>query len=99
MERCSRERATPRLTIRNSGVLASTDYDALLDAADLLITDNAVSVTIGRAASKGVPVVCQRNRRRLLDIVRGDDPASRDGLRTEAGNRARSFRSRCFLLE
>ena len=72
------ERDTPTLTIRNSGVLSNTDYEALLEVADLLVTDNAVSVTIGRAAARRVPVVCLRNRRRLLEIIRGDDPASRE---------------------
>ncbi len=72
------ERDTPTLTIRNSGLLAHHDYEALLNAADLLITDNAVSTTIGRAALAGVPVVCFRNRRRLLDIVRGADRAARE---------------------
>lgn len=71
------ERDTPTLTIRNSGQLQHHEYEALLDAADLLVTDNAISSTIGRVALAGVPAVNLRNRRGLLDIVRGNDTAAR----------------------
>jgi hypothetical protein len=66
-----------RLSIRNSGVMPRDEYEALLASADLLLTDNAVSATIGRAICSGIPAIALRNRRRLPEILGAGDPSAR----------------------
>jgi hypothetical protein len=69
---------TAGVDVFNSGVLAPTDYERLMATADLLITDNAVSNTVGRAVCALLPVACFRNPRRLLEIIDDADAIPRD---------------------
>jgi hypothetical protein len=66
-----------RVRIRNSGVLPPGEYERLLAAADLVITDNAVSSAAGRAACALRPVAVLHNPRRLADIVADAEPGPR----------------------
>lgn len=68
---------TTNVRIVNSGVLPPDEYERLLAAADLLITENAVSVTIGRAACATLPVALLHNSRRLPDILDSADSETR----------------------
>lgn len=68
---------TTDVRIVNSGVLPPDEYERLLAAADLLITENAVSVTIGRAACATLPVALLHNSRRLPDILDSADAETR----------------------
>jgi hypothetical protein len=67
-------REAPGVRIRNSGVLQPDDFERLLARADLLITDNAVSVTIGRAACALLPVALLHNSWRLPEILDAGEP-------------------------
>jgi hypothetical protein len=68
---------TTDVRIENSGVLPPDEYERLLAAADLLITENAVSVTIGRAACATIPVALLHNSRRLPEILHSADSETR----------------------
>lgn len=58
----------PGLRIANLGSLSKADYEELLFASDLMITDNRVSVSLGKAACALVPCVALRNSFRLIEL-------------------------------
>jgi len=71
----------------------------LLAAADLLITDNSVSVTIGRAACALLPVALLQNSRRLSEILEAGEPAgSRLALGMERSRLGSVFRYEAFPI-
>ncbi len=93
------ESDTTSLRIRNSGVLPPDEYERLLAAADLLITDNSVSVTIGRAACALLPVALLQNSRRLPEILEAGEPAgSRLALGMERSRLGSVFRYEAFPI-
>jgi hypothetical protein len=57
------------LRVLNLGPLAPDEYDALLFASDLFLTDNRISVSLARAACALVPAVALRNSLRLPDLI------------------------------
>jgi hypothetical protein len=59
----------PAVRIVNLGHLGAPAYDELLLAADLVISDNRISVTLGKAVSGLVPCAALRNSYSLLEIV------------------------------
>jgi hypothetical protein len=59
------------LTVRNLSGLPRDDYEELLFAADLMLTDNGISSTLGKAISAGVPCAVLRNSRRLGELAAG----------------------------
>ncbi len=65
---------TPGVRILNSGLMPPDEYQRLLASADLLLTDNTVSVSIGRAVCALLPVALLRNSRRLIEIVDDSEP-------------------------
>ncbi len=90
---------TKHLRIRNSGVMTPSEYERLLSAADLLITDNAVSVTIGRAACAFVPVALLNNSRRLTEVIEAGEPeAVRVALEMERRRFGSVFRYEAFPI-
>jgi hypothetical protein len=66
-------RTANNVTVLNSAPLPPEAYNRLIDAADLVITDNAVSATVGRRICLGEPVARLHNPRRLLEIVQSPD--------------------------
>jgi hypothetical protein len=66
-----------RVRIHNSGVLSPDTYERLLAAADLVITDNAISLTAGRAVCSLTSVALLHNPRRLIAIVDAGEPEPR----------------------
>jgi hypothetical protein len=90
---------TPGLRIRNSGVVPPDEYERLLASADLLITDNAVSATIGRAACALLPVALLHNSRRLPEILDAGEPeARRIALAMERARLGAVFRYEAFPI-
>jgi hypothetical protein len=90
---------TKRLRIRNAGVMTPREYERLLFAADLLITDNAVSVTMGRAACAGIPTALLINSRRLAEVVEAGEPeAVRVALEMERRRFGSVFRYEAFPI-
>jgi hypothetical protein len=69
---------TKGVRIRNSGMLSPENYRRLLAQADLLLTDNATSVSIGRAVCSLSSVAVFANSRRLVEIIEFGEPWSRD---------------------
>jgi hypothetical protein len=63
--------------IVSCGALPPAEFDALLAGADLVITDNAVSSTSGKAVCMLTPVARLRNSRRLIEIVDEAEPGVR----------------------
>ena len=62
------------LHVVNLGPLPADDYERLLSACDLLLTENGVSVTIGKAVCAGVPCALLRNSFRLAELLEVADP-------------------------
>lgn len=58
----------PGLRIANRSSLSKPEYEELLFASDLMITDNRVSVSLGKAACALVPCVALRNSFRLIEL-------------------------------
>lgn len=65
------------LRIVNLGQLEPSEYEALLFASDLLITDNRISVTLGKAACGLHPCVALRNSYRLGELLERSDDSLR----------------------
>jgi hypothetical protein len=68
--------STGNLRILRAPQLPRAEYDRLLLASDLMLTDNRVSVGLGKACCGGVPGAAVRNSFRLPEIAgRADDSA------------------------
>jgi hypothetical protein len=57
------------LRIVNLGQLAPGEYEQIMFASDLMLTDNRVSVSLGKAACATLPCVALRNSYRLIEIL------------------------------
>jgi hypothetical protein len=67
----------PGVRAINVGSLTPEEYDQLLLSSDLMLSDNGISVSLGKAVCGLVPCVALRNSDRLLRIVeRGGDAAA-----------------------
>ena len=64
-----RSSTSPRLRVRNLTMLSPAEYDALLFASDLFLTDNRISVSLARAACGLIPAVALRNSARLPELL------------------------------
>jgi hypothetical protein len=71
---CSRS----KLRVVNLDRLQSGDYDEIFLASDLMITDNCISNSLGKAVCGLVPSVTLRNSFRLPDIVERAHPELRN---------------------
>jgi hypothetical protein len=69
--------SSSRLRVVNLGQLGPRDYDDLLLASDLMITDNCISVSLAKAACGLVPCVALRNSFRLQQLVDHEDAGVR----------------------
>jgi Family of unknown function (DUF6365) len=67
--------SSPAVRIVNVGQLAPAQYDELILASDLVISDNRLSVTLGKAACGFVACAAFRNSYRLLELVDRASPA------------------------
>ncbi len=74
--------AAPGLNVRvvNLGPLPMADYERLLLACDLLVSENGISVSIGKAVCAQVPCVLLRNSFGLAELVDRADPVLRRAL-------------------
>jgi hypothetical protein len=69
------ERHAPDFRIVNAAPMRPASFDALVLAADLVLTDNKVSVTLAKAACGIIPAVVLRNSFRLSALTASSDPA------------------------
>ncbi len=71
--------ASGELSIVNISSLPPNEYEALIVSADLILTENCYSVTLGKAVCAGIPVVAWHNPydlRSLLGQLEGPSTAS-----------------------
>jgi hypothetical protein len=61
--------AHPDVRVVNLGPLPAPQYEELLLSCDLLLTENGVSVTMGKAVCAGVPCALLRNSFRLAELL------------------------------
>jgi hypothetical protein len=78
-----RPSSSSTLRVLNLGQLAPDEYDALLVASDLFLTDNRISVSLARAARALVPAVALRNSYRLPDLIAAGGEARNIALMME----------------
>ena len=62
--------AGSRLRLVNAAPMPVEEFEALLLAADLVLTENRVSISLGKAACGLRPCAVLRNSHRLLDLLR-----------------------------
>ncbi len=67
--------ASTKLRILNLSTLPKEDYEALILSSDLMLTENAISVSLGKAVCGGVPGVVLKNSRFAKDVLAGAEPA------------------------
>lgn len=65
--------AAPGLRVVNLGRLSQNEYDELLFASDLMITDNRISASLGKAVCGLVPCAALRNSYRLPELLERSD--------------------------
>jgi hypothetical protein len=75
------------ITIVNLEPLATDDFEALLMAADLVLTENSVSIAMGKAISALQPSAALVNSRRLPEIVERTDGRLRELVLEMEGER------------
>jgi Family of unknown function (DUF6365) len=68
------ERCTPALRIVNAAPMPPASFDDLLLAADLVVTDNKVSVSLAKAACAMIPAVVLRNSYSLGHLMTSAEP-------------------------
>ena len=66
-----------RLSLVNAAPMAPDQFGALLLGADLLLTENRVSISLGKAVCGLQPCALLKNSHRLLDVLRTAPPAVR----------------------
>lgn len=67
--------SSSRIRVINLGRLRPTEYEELLFSSDLMITDNRVSSSLGKAVCGLIPCVALRNSHRLPELLeRADEP-------------------------
>jgi hypothetical protein len=69
--------SAPGLRLINLGRLQPGDYEDLLLASDLMITDNRTSASLGRAVCGLIPCVALRNSYSLLELMERADEQTR----------------------
>jgi hypothetical protein len=62
-------RSNASVRVTNLGPLPRREYEALLFGADLVITENKTSISMGKAVCALQPCAALTNRRRLMEIV------------------------------
>lgn len=69
-------RPPPRgaLRIVNRATLPASDFEDLLLSADLVLTENALSIAMGKALCAGVPCGALVNSARAIDLIGSRDP-------------------------
>lgn len=67
--------STDGVEIKNLSTLPKEDYEALILAADLMLTENRISVSLGKAVCGLVPGAVLSNRRFAKDVLAVADPA------------------------
>ncbi|MDQ3980594.1 MAG: DUF6365 family protein [Actinomycetota bacterium] len=67
----------PRIRVVNLGPLPAGEYERLLLGCDLLLSENGVSVSIGKAVCAGVPCVLLRNSFGLTELLEQAEPVVR----------------------
>jgi hypothetical protein len=68
----------PGVRIVNLGPLPTSDFEGLLFGADLVITENKVSIAMGKAICGFQPCAVLKNSHRLIDLMRWVEPKVRD---------------------
>ncbi len=73
-------RATPGSSVRivNLGPVPTADFEALLLGADLVLTENKLSISMGKAVCGLQPCAVLTNSRRLPDLVETSGPRVRE---------------------
>ncbi len=69
------ERHLPAFRIVNAAPMPPASFDALILSADLVLTDNKVSVALAKAACGIIPAVVLRNSCRLGALMTSSEPA------------------------
>lgn len=67
--------STDGIQIRNLSTLPKEDYEALILASDLMLTENRISVSLGKAVCGLVPGAVLTNRRFAKDVLQDAEPA------------------------
>jgi Family of unknown function (DUF6365) len=67
----------PRLRIINLPPVAVSEFEALLQSADLILTENRLSISMGKAVCALQNCVALVNRHRMLDLIDSPDPVVR----------------------
>jgi hypothetical protein len=67
-----------RLSLVNVGTMPADQFQALLLAADLVMTENRVSISLGKAVCGFQTCVVLKNSHRLLDLLAAAEPAVRE---------------------
>jgi hypothetical protein len=75
------------VAIVNLGALPAAEFEDLLLAADLVLTENSVSVGLGKAVCAGRPAAVLRNSKRLVELIETADPPIRDIVLAMEGER------------
>jgi hypothetical protein len=68
-----RNTSRTQLRIRNLDTLSASDFEALLLSADLFLTENGLSISMGKALCAGIPCGALINSARAIDLIRGRD--------------------------
>ena len=77
----------PRIRIVNLAPLPVADFEALLFAADLMVTENRVSISCGKAVCGFQACAALVNRRSTVELVDSPDPAVRKVIAGMEGRR------------
>lgn len=67
-----------RLSLVNAPPMPPGEFQALLLSADLVLTENRVSISLGKAVCGLQPCAVLKNSHRLVDVLRTAPPAVRD---------------------
>jgi hypothetical protein len=65
--------ASGEVRVRNLGGLPPAEFERVLQASDLVLTENSVSVGLGKAVCAGRPAAVLRNSHRLVDLLATGD--------------------------
>ena len=88
-----------KVRIVNVGALPASEFEALTLACDLMLTENAVSVSLGKAVCGLRPAALLRNSFRLIDLVDDlDEPLRRIVLRMESARLGAIFPYEAFPI-
>ena len=74
-----------RLRLVNAAPMPAAEFEALLLSADLVLTENRVSISLGKAVCGLQPCAVLKNSHRLLDILETAAPSVRDVVQAMEG--------------